>query len=296
MATGTTGVASRTRNKDTAHCPADNGGIAPPALPQSHQPTNSDIQKSIHDLASTLCGKIDKLTREVSGLSDKLMNLEQNVEFNSNKLRDIETTELPILKAKMKEEIQKMEDKMLSLEIYNRKQNLLIYGVHETESEDTYTTVRKAFKELGMENGRAENMPLINVHRLPRRLPHGQNTQPRSPTPIIARFAAMADRDHVLSLFQRQIRSRTIGAGPGGLQPTPTPAPASRISVRTDLPPVLKQRRGILANEAYKLRKERGLSTRIIVQGTSVILQWKNKGTSTWNNHQEWYLSRQEKL
>ena len=46
-----------------------------------------------------------------------------------------------------KEDIQKMEDKWLLLEIYNRKQNLLIYGVHETEqSEDTYITVRKAFK------------------------------------------------------------------------------------------------------------------------------------------------------
>ena len=144
------------------------------------------------------------------------------------------------------------------------------------------------FKELGMENGRAETIPLINAHRLPRRLPHGQNTQPRSPTPIIARFAVMADRDRVLSLFQRKLRSRTLGAGPGGNQPTPTHLPqrAVPLSGRT-LPPVLKQRRGILANEAYKLRKERGLSTRIIVQGTSVILQWKNKGTNTWNNHQE---------
>ena len=293
MATGVAGATTRprTRNRDTTHSPPDNSGKALPALPQpqSQHPTNSDIQKSIQDLATMMCGKIDTLTREVSGLSDKLTNLEQSVEFNSNKLHDIETTELPILKAKMKEEIQKMEDKMLSLEIYNRKQNLLIYGVHETEqSEDTYIIVRKAFKELGMENARAETIPLINAHRLPRRLPQGQNTQPRSPTPIIARFAVMADRDHVLSLFQRQLRSRTVGAGPGGNQPTPTPpAQASRITVRTDLPPVLKQRRGILANEAYKLRKERGLSTRIIVQGTSVILQWKNKGTNTWNNHQE---------
>ena len=56
-----------------------------------------------------------------------------------------------------------------------------------------------------------------------------------------------------------------------------------RITVRTDLPPALKAARGKLANEAYKLRKEKGLSTKIVVREANVVLLWKEKGSTSWN-------------
>ena len=67
-------------------------------------------------------------------------------------------------------------------------------------------------------------------------------------------------------------------AGAAGVAPPPL-----RITVRTDLPPALKAARGKLANEAYKLKKEKGLSTKIVVREANVVLLWKEKGSTSWN-------------
>ena len=92
----------------------------------------------------------------------------------------------------------------------------------------------------------------------------------------------MADRDLILSAFENQKRPRET---PEGAATNPPPRP--RMTVRTDLPPTLKARRGHLAEVAYKLRKEKNLSTRIKLQGVKIVLQWREKGTTTWKPYQE---------
>ena len=56
--------------------------------------------------------------------------------------------------------------------------------------------------------------------------------------------------------------------------------------MRTDLPPALKARRGILVTVlAFKLRKERGVSIKVVLQGVKVVLKWKEKGSTCLNVH-----------
>ena len=94
----------------------------------------------------------------------------------------------------------------------------------------------------------------------------------------------MADRNKVLAAYEngdRRPRDRDASA-------TQTPGSTlQRVSVRTDLPPALKARRGQLANIAYKMRKKDGVSTKIILQNATVCLKWKQKGTSKWNDYKE---------
>ena len=63
--------------------------------------------------------------------------------------------------------------------------------------------------------------------------------------------------------------------------------PRNRVSVRSDIPPAMKFRRGKLSNIAYNLRKEKNLSTKIFVKGTDVILQFKEKNAREWKTYTE---------
>ena len=133
---------------------------------------------------------------------------------------------------------------------------------------------------LGIEEEIAMLIAIANAHRLPRRESEGQASAAgaQAPPPIIARFCYMHDRNRILTAFEDQQRKRTRSSGE-------TSHARTRITVRTDLPPAMKIRRLILANEAYKLRKEKGVSTRIFQKGTELHLLWKEKGTNKWNNH-----------
>ena len=140
---------------------------------------------------------------------------------------------------------------------------------------------------------------LVNAHRLPRRNPpehtDARPATPRpSPSSIIAKFVRMADRDLILSTFENSRRPREATpetsqplAPSAVATPPPPPPPPLRITVRTDLPPTLKARRAHFAEVSYKLRKEKNLSTRIKLQGVKIVLQWKEKGTTTWKPYKE---------
>ena len=166
------------------------------------------------------------------------------------------------------------------IEIYNRKANLLFYGVAESREENIMETLKsKVFTTLGLSEEDAAKIAIINAHRLPRRDTSGN----KGPNPIIAKFCYMQDRDRILSLYEAGERNRSRPDGNQTQAGAPGVAPLRGITVRTDLPPALKAARGKLANEAYKLRKEKGLSTKIIVREASVILLWKEKGSTSWN-------------
>ena len=144
------------------------------------------------------------------------------------------------MKATIGEKFEKYEEKLILLEIHNRKSNLLLYGVeNQQQGEDIYAILTATFINLGIEESIAKNIAIANAHRLPRR----NATAAQGPTPIIARFCYMRERDLVLGAFENQQRQR-------GTTTDARPQPRSRITVRTDLPPTLKIRRGILASAA----------------------------------------------
>ena len=126
-----------------------------------------------------------------------------------------------------------------------------------------------------------------NAHRLPRksRSTDGLTSVDQGPDPIIAKFAIMRERDHVLEAYQSRNKNTTEGEDRARHDATATGKTQSRISVRTDLPPSMKYRRGKLASTAYRLRKKKNLSTKIFVKGTDVILQFKGKGDREWKTY-----------
>ena len=274
--------------------PTDRGdvGVSPRgASPKrAAEPSNAEIQKAIADLSATLCTKIDNLSQQIVAMNLRVTKVEKTVtevektvEFNSGKVTEFEK-ELPKVRKTLKDEIAKLDEKLTLMEIYNRKMNLLFYGVEEHQNENIFDTLLNVLSNLGIEERRATSMKFANAHRLPSRWDPAGNAEasrrPPRPSPIIVKFLSMADRDYVLSSFEKQQRQR-----PGTMPDQPAPAP-QRITVRTDLPPALKKRRGILAQEAYKLRREQSLSTRIKLQGAEIILQWKEKGTTAWKLYQ----------
>ena len=239
--------------------------------------------------SSTLGGKIDLLSNDVAGLKSQLSGLELAVTSNSDKIIEIENR-IPGIEQNCQKQIEALNVRIMELEIHNRRANLLFYGVAEKAEEDVYHVLRDTFKMLGVD----DEIPLVNAHRLPRRpgaLPEesGAVSNPRpSPPPraIIARFVYMENRNRVLSAFEKQQRQRhdpTQSANPQ----TNLAASRPRITVRTDLPPAMKRKRGMLANRAYKLRKENGVSTKIVIVGTNVILKWKEKTATSWSTYKD---------
>ena len=278
----------RTRNQ-TSTDPATSGATADgeDATPTT-EPTLAELQRNIAEFSGMICQKLDKISVDVNTINSKIKDLETSVEFNSSKIVEIEQKEMPELKERVQSEISKLEDKITLLEIYNRKPNLLFYGINETQDENIFATLKNVFVNLGVDEEKAGRIMLSTAHRLPRRNPpptdEGSSGTPSpAPTPIIAKFANLTDRDYILARFDQKQRQRprpnSDGDSSGSSQ--------ARITVRTDLPPKLKARRAVLAKVAYRLRKDKGLSTKIEVKGVNVILQWKEKGKSSWNVYKD---------
>ena len=195
--------------------------------------------------------------------------------------------ELPKIKEHFQKEIKRLEDKLTMSEIYNRKMNLLFYGIRmEQKDESTAEVLRKNLVKMGMDKDSIAKIKFVNAHRLPSRSAarneSGSSEKEDAPTPIIAKFVYMEDRNAVLNAYEQF--QRNVRGAPRGEE---TAAPRFRISVRTDLPPQLKARRGVLAAQAYKLRREKGLATKISVQGAKVVLFTREKGTTQWKAYEE---------
>ena len=57
-----------------------------------------------------------------------------------------------------------LENKIISLEIHNRKSNLLFYGINQNEGENVYKVLKDAFATLGVDD--APMIAIANAHRL----------------------------------------------------------------------------------------------------------------------------------
>ncbi|XP_071508622.1 uncharacterized protein [Diadema setosum] len=253
----------------------------PPSRQQSGdktdmEPTLSDVQKKLVDFSSKVCAKLDDIHADISSMKKKMIDLEAAVEDNSARVLDLEKGRLPLLEEKLQKEIESLKEKLVLSEIYQRKSNLLFYGLEKKSEENVENVLREAFVCLGLSDEEAQSVALVNAHRLPRR-----NDANKAPQPIIAKFVYMSQRNRVLSAFEKRPR-HPVPAQPGIVQPRPL-----RISVRTDLPPALKAERGNLAAVAYKLRKEQNLSTKIVVVGTRVLLFSKAKSATEWQPYKE---------
>ena len=243
----------------------------PPDNPIAMEPTLADLQKSLKESSSKVCAKLDDIHADIASMKKNLSDLQATVDDNSARVLDLETNKLPNMEKRLKKEIDLLKEKLTISEIYQRKSNLLFYGLQKKQNENVESVLREAFVALGLSEEEAQSIALVNAHRLPSKRDKTNN----APEPIIAKFVYMPQRNRLLSAFERKPQR------PGSDRPNP------RISVRTDLPPALKAERAILATKAYKFRKEDNLSTKIVIVGSRVVLFTKARNATEWRPYKD---------
>ena len=216
--------------------------------------------------------KLDNLNANVTATRKEISEIRDAVADSCARLTAIENESIPQLKQKTSKLERELNDKILQLEIHDRKMNLLIYGVQSKREENVINEVRNIIKDLGFSDAQTQNIFISNAHRLPRRAVPVATEQGggRGPDPIIVRFGAMIDRDSVLQAYQRMNTTRNR---------TDTRRPKYRIV--TDLPAPLKQKRFMLEQKAYQLRKNENKSTRIKLIGVNLHLEARERGSSS---------------
>ena len=223
---------------------------------------------------------ISHLNAEIGAVRKTTEDLQKLAEDTTARIAHLENDVLPKMDKHAHETETKLTDEITSLEIHERKLNLLFYGIKSQPGASktpkiALREVRDAISSLGFSSEKVNAMYFVNAHHLPRRPYPGSNQERQTPDPIIARFGSMFDRDEVLHAFETKIRDKN------------SPRPA--FNIRTDLPPHLKAKRFHLEKIAYTLRKDQGKSTRVRLIGTKLQLETREKGkpTAPWDQYTE---------
>lgn len=87
-------------------------------------------------------------------------------------------------------QVNKIEEKLIALESYGRKENLILHGVPEKSDENVINIVKDLFAKCGMPAMERKYHLFDRIHRLPK-----TNTNSPHPRPIIMRFHHHHDRE-----------------------------------------------------------------------------------------------------
>jgi ribA/ribD-fused uncharacterized protein len=147
------------------------------------------MKRSVHDLTNSVnvvSLSNDKLVAEVSQINRKLSHMDTVLALtDSNKYSDLLT------------KYNELNDRMVSLESYSRRDNLLFNGVKEEPNEDCAEKIYELL-ETTMGIAEARTMRLVRCHRLGKppstKTPTGTQSRPRT---IICRFNWYGDRQTV---------------------------------------------------------------------------------------------------
>lgn len=211
----------------------------------------TDTKREVIDIK----GKMDDITEKV----EKIDGIETSLEFHSNELEDVKEKQ----KEKFIETRQYIDDKVTELnnklqllEKQDRKYNLIAYGIPEDNDENVCDKMREIFRnDLKISPHRVDNMYFAHGHRMP-------SKKKEAPRPIIVRFTSYGDRDLVLANAKKL-------AG-------------TKRRIVTDLPVPMKEVRGVLAKEAFKIRHDEKLQTRIKERGLTVSLEVRKDESQPW--------------
>ncbi len=215
---------------------------------------------TLYELVGENETNITDLGESLKEQGNKIEDLTQSATLNSEEVDTLKNVTIPRLETSVKNLTDEIKKELKLKEIRDRKYNLLFYGAEPKADKSVYETVRDFLTtDFNFTPEDANDVFIVNAHRLPRRTPSPGVTE--GPAPIIVKFGAMADRDFVL---ENQAKRGYIQ----GRKP---------IVAYTDLPPDMKRTRGKLAAEAKQLRAK-GQATRIRVIGTEVILEHRPKG------------------
>jgi hypothetical protein len=214
----------------------------------------SDLHKCIVSMGLKLDDGFADIKTSLSNLTEKVESIKMEVE----NIKADQASDREII-GDLREEVKDLRASLLHTQVYSRKYHLLVYGLqgHETDPKDTIDKVRTFAKNnLKMDESVANSLRIRHAHRLQRR--------ENGPAPIIIHFLYWSERESFLR------------AGPNLRQ--------TNMSVRSDLPPELKKKRGELAREAYEIRQN-GQQARLREKGADLWIETRATATVRWQRH-----------
>jgi hypothetical protein len=214
--------------------------------------TNAELRQLILGLDTKMSSSLKDIDVKLDTLANKIEGLDHDVEIVKTAQKEDRREILDL-----RQEVEELRRSLLHTQVYSRKYHLLIYGVdgYETSPTDTIQKVRTFAKEnLKLGESEVKQMSIRNAHRLQKR---DDNT-----TPIIVVFLYWAERD---AFFR-------AGKNLKG----------TKMSVRTDLPPELKRKRGALAHQAFEIRRDEKIHARVAERGADIYIETRNDSSDRW--------------
>ena len=159
-----------------------------------------NFQKHVDDKFDSLFELLHATKNELSNdlnafkeeLSLKVSTIEKSVDILEGEVFDLKNVIDKLLQDKsiLEEMISNLENDILQMDAYSRRENLLFFGLPEPADEDTEKTLRNFIKvDLKLKD---EEIEFQRVHRLGK-----TSTGKKSPRPIIARFLRYPDVEMV---------------------------------------------------------------------------------------------------
>ena len=140
--------------------------------------------KVLQDDVTSIRTSVDDAVKQSSDALAKTSELEKIIREQSNTI-DLCKRQIALIDARN----HSLSEKILEMETYSRRENLLFHGVPYQEKENCTLKLKQLWKNhLGMDPELVDNIIIQRCHRLP-----GKN----KPTPMICRFANFADRESV---------------------------------------------------------------------------------------------------
>ena len=206
-----------------------------------------------------LRAEVNTAKGDLNNVTERVIALEHSTEFNSGLQKENDEKQsrnLNKIKAEIDTKIKELNQKLLLMEKHERKYNLLFYEfAEEKRGKNVFDKMRNVFVEdlIWTHRGLTVCILLMLIDCLQKE---------DGSRPLIMRFAAYEDRELVLSNAYKL-------AG-------------SKGRILSDLPVVMKKQRGRLAKEAYTVRHEEGLQSRIKDKGVDVYLEVRKETGDRW--------------
>ncbi|CAC5420973.1 unnamed protein product [Mytilus coruscus] len=200
--------------------------------------------------------KYDESQLEITNLRQDFTELEQCVAGMDLQIQAIEGEKLQKQKYELQTQMNEIKDQVTLLEKHERKYNVMIYGVDDSNAdENIYSVTRQLFSQnLKIEQRKANAIPIANAHRV--------QTRGSGPKPIV-RFIRYGDKQLIMSSAHN--------------------LKGSKIRILDDLPVSMKEERFLLSHVAYKIRKKEKLQTRIRDVGAHMTLETRKNRGDPWS-------------
>ncbi len=166
-----------------------------------------ELPESSPDWAKIINYNLTALHANIDSATNRLDDVENRVDENQQEIKTIRSTltnlteENQLLRQTVTNlalTTRRLQDKLLSLENYSRKENHLIHGVKENPDENIHADLIALFEKAGVDN--PQSLMLAAYHRLGK-AKKGAIT----PRPIMVRFVRRGDCDLV---FQKYVSTR----------------------------------------------------------------------------------------